>query len=968
MQFRTKARAVDLLGKGQIADLPTAITELWKNGYDAYAGELQAKIFLEGYKGLESPMFVITDDGKGMSKQEILDNWLVLGTDSKSRNKLEDKESEETLWKKPRIKSGEKGIGRLSVAFLGSPMLMLTKKRGHNLQALFFDWRLLENYNLFLDAIEIPVEEIESTSDFKTKFEKLKKTFLKNFEEKKDTKEEKLIWESSQKKLKDNIVQSISNIKIPDFFNEEILNDLLSFTNENGTKFIIFEPIEQIINLTKNEEDKINDNEFVISSLSGFTNEFKKKKNAKIKTSVPIHSPDNGIYDLLNSKGNFFGFKDYDLADIIIDGEFDGEGSFKGILTVFDEDFSYSFTNSRKKDLKTNYGKFKIKLGYSLGSESESKLEKNIYGNLKTKLNQYGGLYLYRDDFRVLPYGRSNVDFLDFEKRRSLRAGTYFFSLRRMFGYIGLTRSNNSDLKDKSSREGLINNSYFRAFRSDLIQFFIELAQTYFSDKAKDSLFIDKKEELKEQKEELKKDKERERKEKIAFSKNLKKYPKAFENYQNEYQELISNLAKKIESPNIIYSEIEESLEDIQSLDIEFKNLLPKITKRYKPTETQLDILFKYEEELNSFNKTIKKESRAVLKKVKSRLAVQELRKEFEKRYLNFGGVLEKEINATKEILNEKFKTILLEYNEKAKRIKDDLDFEKNLISKNIESKEDVIEGIDKISDKFEFLREQFERELVPIVEHIKRLDFDIDEELIQGAYKAEYDAIKFQWEQTRDMAQLGIAVEIIDHEFNQLYAKIKNSINKLNSNNEVKHLSDFDFLKKHFSQLEDKYSLLSPLYRISGVYARDIKCQSIYDYLTRFFQLKIQEEEIEFIATTNFKNQIINIKEPIVHTVFVNLINNAIYWLRNSKVKKIELDYFSKTNEILILNSGTKIENHKIEKIFELFYSNRPNGRGIGLFLSKQSLNENHFDIYATNDKKYNKLNGACFVIKPIK
>ena len=37
MQFRTKARAVDLLGKGQIADLPTAITELWKNGYDAYA-------------------------------------------------------------------------------------------------------------------------------------------------------------------------------------------------------------------------------------------------------------------------------------------------------------------------------------------------------------------------------------------------------------------------------------------------------------------------------------------------------------------------------------------------------------------------------------------------------------------------------------------------------------------------------------------------------------------------------------------------------------------------------------------------------------------------------------------------------------------------------------------------------------------------------------------------------------------
>ena len=152
MQFRTKARAVDLLGKGQIADLPTAITELWKNGYDAYADKLKAELFKEGYNGLAKSYFTISDDGKGMSSTDILDKWLVLGTDSKSRAKL-DEESEDTLWKRPRIKAGEKGIGRLSVAYLGNPMLMLTKKIGYPLQALYFDWRLLENYNLFLESI-----------------------------------------------------------------------------------------------------------------------------------------------------------------------------------------------------------------------------------------------------------------------------------------------------------------------------------------------------------------------------------------------------------------------------------------------------------------------------------------------------------------------------------------------------------------------------------------------------------------------------------------------------------------------------------------------------------------------------------------------------------------------------------------------------------------------------------------------
>ena len=245
-------------------------------------------------------------------------------------------------------------------------------------------------------------------------------------------------------------------------------------------------------------------------------------------------------------------------------------------------------------------------------------------------------------------------------------------------------------------------------------------------------------------------------------------------------------------------------------------------------------------------------------------------------------------------------------------------------------------------------------------------MSFDLDEELVQGAYKAEYDSMKYQWEQTRETAQLGVAVEIIDHEFNQLYAKINYSIDKLSNDNLFTDIQQFQFLKQNFKQLEDKYDLLSPLYRISGVVAKDIKCQSIFNYLEKFFSSKINALD-SFEPTIAFKNHIINIKEPVIHTAFINIINNALYWLRNSNTKHIRLDYFKETNEIVIINSGQKIEEHRLDKIFQLFYSNRPNGRGIGLYLTKQSLNECYFDIYATNDKNYNTLNGACFVIKPL-
>ena len=253
------------------------------------------------------------------------------------------------------------------------------------------------------------------------------------------------------------------------------------------------------------------------------------------------------------------------------------------------------------------------------------------------------------------------------------------------------------------------------------------------------------------------------------------------------------------------------------------------------------------------------------------------------------------------------------------------------------------------------------------MVEHIKRLSFDIDEEQVQGAYKAQYDQMKYQWEQTRDTAQLGIAVEIIDHEFNQLYAKINNQLDILSENNTVNSIKEFSFLEKNFKQLEDKYALLSPLYRISGALSKNISCNVIYDYLLQFFENQIAEYKISFDVSSTFKNHSVNIKEPVIHTVFINIINNAIYWMRNKEQRIIKLDYRMDSKEIIIANSGEKIPDYRLDKVFDLFYSQRPNGRGIGLYLSKQSLNEANLDIYATNDKKYNSLNGACFVITQI-
>ena len=60
--FKTRARAVDILGRQQIASLPTALSELFKNSHDAYATHARADFFRV------SNLLAVTDDGNGMDR------------------------------------------------------------------------------------------------------------------------------------------------------------------------------------------------------------------------------------------------------------------------------------------------------------------------------------------------------------------------------------------------------------------------------------------------------------------------------------------------------------------------------------------------------------------------------------------------------------------------------------------------------------------------------------------------------------------------------------------------------------------------------------------------------------------------------------------------------------------------------------------------------------------------------------
>ncbi|MFH6946008.1 ATP-binding protein [Flavobacterium sp. FlaQc-50] len=982
MQFRTKARAVDLLGKGQIADLPTAISELWKNGYDAYANQLKAILYTKGYEDVEKPFFVLSDNGKGMSHDELENKWLILGTDSKSRNKPPEK-GIDTLWKEPRPIMGEKGIGRLSVSYLGSPMLMLTKKIGHPLQALYFDWRVLENYNLFLDNVNIPIISIKNEIDFFQCLETLKKDFLANFysnnpnieSAKKETEKNFAHW-ADQKELLDKIIKSTQELTLPSFFTDELINDFIGDTDEiHGTKFVIFEPDEQFLLLKKwanqqnnSDDEDIETVEDIRTGLVGFFNEFKYDNDNTFLDTSFIIKDNTGERDFI-SNNSFFTLDDFNNSDHLIDGEFDEFGTFRGTIRIYNEIVTdYIYRPNKPINQKSSYGTFKLKLGYVPGI-TETSLDENIFRYIDAKLKAFGGLYIYRDDLRVLPYGRPHSDFLEFEERRTRRAGSYFFSYRRMFGYIDLKRENNRPLNDKAGREGFIKNKAYREFKMDLIGLFLNLAKEYFGTDAKQDIKKKQLEEFKDAKASEIEEQKLEKEEKNKFKSYLKAFPNELANFNSKYLILKTELKDKLHDSNVIYQDIQQLLRQIDKLKADFENLEPKKPKRFSMDSRDRERF----EEVNEIYNTSKLEFDSInkiRKEAHDKIAEEQLLKEYENKFRNYNALLNEITSKSKLDLKKAFENIDIEFEKTEITFKSNLD---RIYKDNVPfpaSRENLERSLQNLEFEFSDLRLKYQTVLDAKSDHLLRINFEIDDDALVGYYKNRYEKALKELGDFKNLAQLGISVEIINHELNTMYSQLSTSINEIqkylkDSNEANKH---FKYLKNAFEHLDTKYQSLNPLYRKSKRTKKYIKGFEIKEYLKNFFEETFKDEKINFHSSKLFDNSETYSFESVLFPVFVNVINNAIYWVRSSNNPEILLDYIEESKTMIICNNGIQIKDARLEEIFDLFYTRREKGRGIGLYLSKDSLNTVGFDIKATNDKKFNILNGASFIISPIK
>ncbi|MEK6304583.1 MAG: ATP-binding protein [Acidobacteriota bacterium] len=106
-----------------------------------------------------------------------------------------------------------------------------------------------------------------------------------------------------------------------------------------------------------------------------------------------------------------------------------------------------------------------------------SLIPRQVSTRLREIANEQGGIRLYRNGFRVLPYGEPHDDWLVLDKLYRRRSILYPLSNINWFGFVEITDPTGTTFEETSSREGVANNPAFHELTSFASRALIEAAQ-----------------------------------------------------------------------------------------------------------------------------------------------------------------------------------------------------------------------------------------------------------------------------------------------------------------------------------------------------------------------------------------------------------------------------------------------------------------------------------------------------------
>lgn len=432
--FNVDAYTAKLIGRENVSKLDGAVLELVKNTYDADA----SICFL--YFEKETNTLYIGDNGTGMEESIILKHWMTIGSSSK---KIDFRTN------KGRVQTGAKGIGRFALDRIADNCNLLTICKNEHL-LWNVDWSVFEFGQKITDiTAELNKTDIEF-SDF------LDQVVNKNVTN--------LIIE----KFKNTgSIFRLTNLR--DVWDNSIINSIKS-----NLKTLIPPEFKEVFNIYFFESDTTLEEAALLQDSDSFSYDYK----------IEFQALSNGSVNVTINRDEF-DFGD-DLEKITNEAGFETiqKNYFKGVPIIMNTNFTEVLGS--KVPIDNSIGDFKGTLYYAKLLVQKAEREKYYYKDITGRpdiRDSFGGIRIYRDGFRVRPYGdpkSTSVDWLMLSSRKnkspaavSHKTGAWRVNSDQMHGSIYISRTNIT-LPDQANRQGIVETKEFLLLQ-EFIQNIIKL-------------------------------------------------------------------------------------------------------------------------------------------------------------------------------------------------------------------------------------------------------------------------------------------------------------------------------------------------------------------------------------------------------------------------------------------------------------------------------------------------------------
>lgn len=331
------------------------------------------------------------DTGVGMSKEDILKHYMVIGTPSRRRDlNARLKSGQEAVF------LGEKGVGRLSAMRLGSRLHVATASDGDAwLNVLDVNWNDFEDLEKMIEDVEIK----PTLGDRRPAG-----------------------WTGAAIRI-NGLNASWSANRIRDIATFELARLSDPFSKKKRRYRIVVQFNENRVSIPRLENELLD----------------------------LAHAKASGRYEF-DSKGNPQLVMDVSCGDL---GKGNPPDSRHIVLQRVDlrSITKDAATEVPASSLKT-LGPFTFELYWFNRQFLRKQLSAADYKRLGPLQRQWSGVMLFRSGYRVFPYGDDTDDWLGLD-RRALASGGYKLNKSQFIGRVSITRTGNPELVDQTSREGL---------------------------------------------------------------------------------------------------------------------------------------------------------------------------------------------------------------------------------------------------------------------------------------------------------------------------------------------------------------------------------------------------------------------------------------------------------------------------------------------------------------------------------